>query len=177
MKRQIPGGEPRILPLVGHREHVVVVDVNPGPIAAQQALGRRRRHGRIALQPLFHHVVIKLLAPQQAGEGLALHHARVVGQADAARSCRNPPPPRCDRETPDENRAAGALARVQAKVQHFGSAGLQIDAIHAAGLGARFIRIHGTYARPGSGSGETNPCYMVARCRTPTTAWCCFRSR
>ena len=35
MKRQIPGGEPRVLPLVGHGEHVVVVDVNPGPIPAQ----------------------------------------------------------------------------------------------------------------------------------------------
>jgi len=141
VKRQIPGREPRVLPLVGHREHVVVVDVNPGPVAAQEPLGWWRRHRRIALQPLFHHVVIELFAPQQAGESLALHHARVVGQAEG-------------REAIKILRFLDAIqkhlmkiglrrgARVQTEVQNFRSARLQIQAIHPAGLGARFIGIH-----------------------------------
>ena len=45
---QVPGGVPRVLPLVGHRDDVAVVEVRPLVVAAREALGRRRRVGRVA---------------------------------------------------------------------------------------------------------------------------------
>ena len=44
-------------------------------------IGLRLR--RIAIEPALHVVVIALLAPEQASEGLALDQARVVGQSGA----------------------------------------------------------------------------------------------
>ena len=45
--------------------------MRPLMIAAVAALRRRRRIARIAIEPLFHHVVIKLLGPQHSAEALA----------------------------------------------------------------------------------------------------------
>ncbi len=42
--------------------------------------GRRRRKRRIAPQPVAHHVVVKLLRPQQARERLPHHGAAILGQ-------------------------------------------------------------------------------------------------
>jgi len=52
--------------------------VAPLAVAAAVALGRRRGRGRVAAQPLVDVIVVELLAPKQAGEGLALDQARVA---------------------------------------------------------------------------------------------------
>ncbi len=46
VKRQIPGGEPRVLPAVRHRDDVGGLEVLPLPIAAEQAALRRRKPDR-----------------------------------------------------------------------------------------------------------------------------------
>ena len=176
MECQIPGGEPRIFPLVGHGKHVVVIHVNPVAIAAQQALGRRRGHGRIALQPLFHHVVIELLAPQQPGKGLALHHAGIVGQAERERNCRNRLLLRCDRETPDENRARAVRLKTN------GSAALSIRRAPgrcdtAARLGARFIGVHGVQAALDQIAMKCVLDIRLPAVEAPQAHACCFRFR
>ena len=73
METEIPGSEPRELPLVGHRDHVARKEMRPLVIASFQALRRRDRLGRVALQPVRDDIVVVLLGPQHAGEGLARH--------------------------------------------------------------------------------------------------------
>ena len=51
-------------------------------VAALPARFGRRRLGRVALEPAVDEVVVVLLAPQQPGEGLALHVAQVVGHVE-----------------------------------------------------------------------------------------------
>ena len=77
VKAQVPGGEPGVLPLVGHRHDVEGVEVAPPGVAAQPPPGRRGRLGGIAVQPPGHVEVVELLAPQQAREGLPHHHGLV----------------------------------------------------------------------------------------------------
>ena len=60
MKRQVPGRIPRILPVVRHGNHVIVVQVSPIMVAPMQSLLRRWRTRRIAIQPVAHIVMIKL---------------------------------------------------------------------------------------------------------------------
>ena len=74
---EVPGREPGILPRVGHRQHVVGEHVAPVRVAAVLALGRRRRHRRIAVEPIAHDVVVELLGPDQPREGAPLDHARL----------------------------------------------------------------------------------------------------
>ena len=77
VKAQIPTGIPGIFPLVRHRNHVEVVQVFPLGVAPIFAAFGRWRHPRIALEPLLHIVVVKLLRPEHPGEGLALDGAHV----------------------------------------------------------------------------------------------------
>ena len=77
VEREVPRRVPRVLPLVGHRDDVVVVEVRPLVVAALESLGRRRRLGGIALEPAPDVVVVELLAPEQARERLA-HDAPAV---------------------------------------------------------------------------------------------------
>ena len=79
VKSQVPRGVPGIFPLVGHGDDVGVVEVRPIVIASGGALWRRRRIAGIAVQPLFDHVVIELLRPQESGEALA-HYVFGVGR-------------------------------------------------------------------------------------------------
>ena len=69
VKRQIPGGEPRIFPAVGHGDHVAGLEMLPLAIAPIAAAGRRREP--VALEPHLDIVVEELLAPDHAGERLA----------------------------------------------------------------------------------------------------------
>ena len=78
VKRQVPRRKPRILPFVGHREHVGVVQVRPIVVAPLLAFRRRRRLAGIALQPRPHVVVIALLGPQHARKRLAHDAVRVL---------------------------------------------------------------------------------------------------
>src|SRR5262249_38979524 len=61
VERQVPGGEPGILPLVRHRHDVEGVEVAPPGIAAAPAGGRRRGLGRVSVEPAGHVVVVELL--------------------------------------------------------------------------------------------------------------------
>ncbi len=47
-------------------------------ITDMQAFGRRRGLCRVAVEPLVHIEIVKLLGPQQPGQGLTLHIARVL---------------------------------------------------------------------------------------------------
>ncbi len=77
VKRQVPGGVPRVLPLVRHRDDVGVVQVSPLAVAAIPAVGGRCRVVRVAVQPFRHVVIEVLLAPDHSGEGLALDRAGI----------------------------------------------------------------------------------------------------
>ena len=79
VKRQIPGGEPRELPGVRHREDVGVVEVPPVAVAALEALRRRGRLTGVAIEPAAHVVLVELLGPEHSGEGLP-HHVLLFGR-------------------------------------------------------------------------------------------------
>ena len=78
MKGQVPRREPRVLPLVGHRDDVARDHVEPRDVAHRAGGGVRvpRVHPVLA-QPAVHVVLVVLLAPQQPGQRLAHHHRRV----------------------------------------------------------------------------------------------------
>ena len=76
---QVPGGEPGVLPGVGHGEDVGGVEVAPGGVAPPPALGGRGRLPRVAGQPAGDVVGVVLLGPEHPGEGLA-QHPRLLGR-------------------------------------------------------------------------------------------------
>ena len=77
MKAQVPRGEPGELPFVGHRDHVAREEMPPFMVAGLATIGGRRRLGRVAFEPVRHHVVVVLLRPQHAGERLPGDHFRI----------------------------------------------------------------------------------------------------
>ena len=95
VKREIPRREPRILPLVRHRDHIARDHVKPRHVADRA--GRRVRIPRIdavLAQPPVHVVLVVLLAPQQPRQRLAHHHrpVRVAASAGSpSRRTRRPP--------------------------------------------------------------------------------------
>ena len=93
VKTEVPGGVPRILPLVGHRQHVLVVEMRPVGIPAMEPLRRRRRLRRVAAQPGRDVVIVELLAPQEPGECLPADVAAVGverGRKHVRRRTRSP---------------------------------------------------------------------------------------
>ena len=83
MEAQIPRRVPWVLPLVGHHEDVVAVEVSPDGVAPVSSCRRWRRLLDVAVEPTLDVVVVVLLAPDESGEG-ATHHRglfvrRVVG--------------------------------------------------------------------------------------------------
>src|SRR5579864_3021220 len=80
MEGQIPGGVPRVLPFVGHRNDIRVMEMSPAAVPAVPALRRGFRPGRIAAQPAPDLVVVELLAPEHAGESLPLDSTRVLSE-------------------------------------------------------------------------------------------------
>ncbi len=80
VERQVPRREPRVLPRVGHREHVEAVEVTPVLVAAVEAFRRRGRHRRIADEPPIDVEMEELLRPQHAGECLPEHSGFVFGR-------------------------------------------------------------------------------------------------
>ncbi len=80
VKRQVPRGVPRVLPLVRHRDDVGVEQVRPLVVAPVLALGRRRRLARIAVEPALHDVVVVLLGPEHPGQALAHHGSPVLAE-------------------------------------------------------------------------------------------------
>ena len=84
VERQVPGRVPRVFPLVGHRDDVFVIQVDPLRVAALQSRRRRRGLARIALEPRLDHEIVKLLGPQQPRESLPLNSLGVVGERSGA---------------------------------------------------------------------------------------------
>src|SRR5215471_3448309 len=78
MKGEVPGCEPRIFPLVGHRDDIGGNKVPPIAVAPALPVLRRRRLSRIAIEPTLYIEVVKLLAPQHSGEGLTLYPPHVL---------------------------------------------------------------------------------------------------
>ena len=80
VKSEIPCGEPRVLPLVGHRHHPHRVQIPPVNIAVP-AMGFGWRPVRIvAVHPDVDVVKVNLLAPNHPRECLALDAALVFGR-------------------------------------------------------------------------------------------------
>ena len=80
MKGEIPRRVPRKLPLVRHRHHTLVVKMTPLGVAGVFAFIRRRREGRIPLEPLLYDVMIKLFTPKHSRQRLALDRAMLRAQ-------------------------------------------------------------------------------------------------
>ena len=78
VERQVPGGEPRVLPFVRHREHVAIEHMRPVGVSPVQSLRRRTGLLGIPLEPVVHDVVIELFRPQQPGVCQTHHLAFVV---------------------------------------------------------------------------------------------------
>jgi hypothetical protein len=68
---EVPGRVPGVLPLVRHGDDVGVVHVVPVVVARPGLARLLERVGAALLQPLVDVVVVELLAPQHAGQGLA----------------------------------------------------------------------------------------------------------
>ena len=76
---EVPRGEPRVLPLVGHRDDVARDHVEPRDVSGRAGGSVRVPGVRAVLaQPAVDVVLVVLLAPEQSGERLA-HDARPVG--------------------------------------------------------------------------------------------------
>ena len=79
VERQVPGGVPRVLPLVGHGHDVVVDHVEPRLVAGPPP-GRRPQRVDVALaQPAVDVEVVALLGPQHPGQRLAHDRLGIVG--------------------------------------------------------------------------------------------------
>ena len=86
VERQVPGGKPRIFPLVRHRDDIVADHVEP--LAVAHLTGRRpHRIVAVFLEPFVGVVKEVLLAPQHPGQRLP-HHTRLIF-ADAGRGYRS----------------------------------------------------------------------------------------
>ena len=79
VEREVPRRVPRVLPGVRHRDHVVVVEVEPLVVPPSPPLGRRRRLRGVTLEPAFDVVVGELLRPEEPRERLPHDALRVVG--------------------------------------------------------------------------------------------------
>ena len=109
---------------------------------------RRRRSGGIAVEPALDHVAVVLLAPQHAGERLALHVAHVVGNVErrdalVERVGLRLPRARTSRRTARPNGCAQrARRRSGAGGRPTVSPGADRERVVRRGLGADARRIH-----------------------------------
>src|SRR6516225_780415 len=78
MKGEVPGSKPGIFPLVRHRDDIGDNKVSPIAVAPVLSVLRRRRLSWIAIEPMLHIEVIKLLVPQHSGKGLTLYPPHVL---------------------------------------------------------------------------------------------------
>ena len=78
VKREIPCRVPRVLPLVRHRDDVVVEHVEPLAVPDMSVRLRIERIDAVLAQPHVDVEEVVLLRPEHAGEGLAHHRCGVV---------------------------------------------------------------------------------------------------
>ena len=76
VERQVPGRVPGVLPLVGHRDDVLVQHVEPLRVAGT-SISAMQGIGVVLVQPVVTVEEEELLAPEHAGEGLTHHVGRV----------------------------------------------------------------------------------------------------
>mmetsp|Transcript_91741 Transcript_91741/g.296814 ORF Transcript_91741/g.296814 Transcript_91741/m.296814 type:complete len:353 (-) Transcript_91741:605-1663(-) len=72
MEGEIPSGVPREFPLVRHRDDVAVVHVVPIAVPDRLPFLGRLRAVRVAFEKLVEVIIVKLLGPDHARQGLAL---------------------------------------------------------------------------------------------------------
>ena len=70
VERQIPGCVPGVLPLVGHRYHIGVVEMTPFAVAAVTSIFGWLRPARVTVEPASHVIMEELLRPQHPGKSL-----------------------------------------------------------------------------------------------------------
>ncbi len=80
VERQIPRRVPGILPLVRHRDDVGVHHVRPVGVAVAAAIRPPGRRATVRRQPGVDVVVVELLAPEHARQGLANDRATIGGE-------------------------------------------------------------------------------------------------
>ena len=176
----VPGGEPRVLPRVRHREHVERVEVAPVAVAAVPVRLGRRRLARVAVEPAAHVVRVHLLAPDEPGARLAQDPHRLrrgAGRRERARRTR-PRRPRgrattSSNASPDQSRTSRVAARpVQPQPQLGLAAGRHRHPVAERRLRAEPVRVD----RGGSGDDVVvDPVLRVRRRRRPTRR-CAARS-
>ena len=81
VESEVPRREPGIFPGIRHREHLGGIQLAPVRVAPGLALLGWDRLPWIPVQPLRYVEVVVLLAPDQAGERLALDQASVFAEA------------------------------------------------------------------------------------------------
>ena len=80
MEGEVPRGVPGVLPLVRHRDDVVVDHVRPLLVADVEPRRRAQRVRRVLAQPDVQVEVVVLLGPQHSGQGLTHDHRAVLVQ-------------------------------------------------------------------------------------------------
>ena len=144
---QVPRGEPRVLPLVRHRDHVAGEEVEPRDVAQPAAGGvLAPRVDALLAQPAVDVVLVVLLAPQQPGERLA-HDVRrvrveVAGDDAGVEGVRLGDPLREHRVEVDR-----AAARVQPHPDLRRAAGRDLEHVVRGDLGPGPRRVDGVGAR------------------------------
>ena len=153
---QVPGRVPGILPLVRHGDDVAVVHVVPVVVARRGLARRLERIGAALLQPLVHVVVVELLAPQHARQGLAhdvgrvgVERARNDGRVElvglVAAGLQHLVEMAAERAVPvplPSPRSAGRDV-VKPQPNHLAFAGVDGQAIMGRGLRPVLLRVHG----------------------------------
>ena len=117
VEREVPRRVPRVLPLVRHRDHVVVDHVEPRLVAGAPTGGRAQRMRLALAQPGVEVEVVGLLGPQHAGERLAHHRLGVIVDArrrDRRRRTRRPRPAASRSTRPRRRRARAATPVIDA---------------------------------------------------------------
>ena len=79
VERQIPGGEPWVLPRVGHGKHIIGEQVLPVGVSNLEMARWGWWFTGIPLKPPLNVVPVELLAPDHSGEGLT-HHLHCIGR-------------------------------------------------------------------------------------------------
>ena len=93
VKSQVPSGIPRVLPLVGHRDHITIEQMPPIAVASFPSRRTGWHAVGIAVEPSLDGVVIELFGPQQSC--VRLPHDRAlfapIGMRESARRRTRPP--------------------------------------------------------------------------------------
>ena len=73
VEREVPGGIPRVFPLVRHRDHVGVQHVEPFRVPHAVAVGLEQRMALVLGQPALQIEVVELFAPEHSRQSLPVH--------------------------------------------------------------------------------------------------------